>query len=310
MLRSSLSQFPELAEQRARAYFAEGRIRRVLWRLVANLVDHNATRTASAMAFDLFLAFVPMLALAGWVLAHIVRTTEGAMLSGSMLFQVTPSQMHELVARHFARFEATQLAPVAMLSGWWLASSAFHTLISVYEDAFKISSRSWWKKRLIALLSALLAICGLSLSGVIGFLLAMGAGHPVARFLLAPLNDVGVAKWLGILLALVIATAVFSALFLVSVPHKRNVKRHVVPGAAVAVILGAVASGAFSYYVTQLARYALFYGSLAAVAISMAWLWLWCLATLLGVEVNVLIESHDRDRELARRGEAAPLSER
>lgn len=309
MLRSSLSQFPALAEQRAREYFAEGRVRRALWRLVANLMDHNATRTASAMAFDLFLAFVPMLALAGWVLAHVVRTTEGALLSGSVLFQITPSQMHELLARHFVRFEGTRLAPVAMMSGWWLASSAFHTLISVYEDAFKMNPRAWWKKRLIALLSALLAICGLSLSGAIGFLLAMGAGHPVARILLTPLNEFGVAKWLGVLLALLVATAVFSALFLVSVQRKRSVRRHVVPGAAIAVVLGAITSAGFGYYASQLGRYALFYGSLAAVAISMAWLWLWCLATLLGVEVNVLIENYDRDRELALRGDEGPLSE-
>ncbi|HEU5076680.1 MAG TPA: YhjD/YihY/BrkB family envelope integrity protein, partial [Polyangiaceae bacterium] len=210
---------------------------------------------------------------------------------------------------HFTRFGGTSLAPLAMMSGWWLASSAFHTLISVYEDAFKISPRAWWIKRLIALLCAFLAICGLSLSGAIGFLLAMGASHPVARLLLGPLNTMGVARWLGILLALFVATAVFSALFLVSVRRKRSVKRHVVPGAAIAVILGAVSSAGFGYYAAQLGRFALFYGSLAAVAITMAWLWLWCLATLLGVEINVLIENYDRDRELALRGDEAPASE-
>jgi len=309
MLRASLSQVPELVERRTREYFAEGRFRRVLWRLVANLMDHNATRTASAMAFDLFLAFVPMLALAGWVLAHTIRTTEEALLSGSVLFQVTPSQMHELVARNFTRFEGTSIAPLAILSGWWLASSAFHTLISVYEDAFRMHARAWWTKRLIALLCALLAICGLSLGGAIGLLFGMGAGHPVVRILLTPLNEMGVAKWIGILLALVVATAIFSALFLVSVRRKRSIKRHVVPGAAIAVVLGAITSAGFGYYASQLGRYALFYGSLAAVAISMAWLWLWCLATLLGVEVNVLIENYDRDRERAILGDDGPMSE-
>lgn len=304
-----LRQVPALAEQRARDYFAEGPVRRALWRLGSNLIDHNATRTASAMAFDLFLALIPALALAGWVLAHVVRSTEGALLSGSVLFRVTPNQMHALLARHFTQFEGTSLAPLAMMSGWWLASSAFHTLISVYEDTFKIDPRTWWKKRLIALLCAFLAICGLSLSGAIGFLFAMGAGHPVVRFLLDPLDHLGIAQWLGLALALPVATAVFSALFLVSVRRKRRIKRHVVPGAAIAVVLGAIASAGFGYYATQLGRFALFYGSLAAVAITMAWLWLWCLATLLGVEVNVLIENYDRDRELTLRGDDAPTSE-
>lgn len=310
-----IRQVTELAEQAAehaehwiREYFQAGRIRRVLWRLVANLMDHNATRTASAMAFDLFLAFVPMLALAGWVLAHVLRSTEGV-LAGSVLFQITPNQMHELLARNFARFEGTNLAPLATISGWWLGSSAFHTLISVYEDAFKISPRTWWKKRLIALLCALFAICSLSLSGAIGLVIAMGAAHPVARMMLAPLNEVGVGKWLGIAIALVVATAAFSALFLVSVRRKRSVKRHVFPGAAIAVVLGALSSTGFGYYVSQLSKYAFFYGSLAAVAVTMAWLWIWCLATLLGVEVNVLIENHDRARRFAQSGDDGPLSE-
>lgn len=267
-----------------------------MWRLVANLVEHNATRTASAMAFDLFLAFVPMLALAGWVVAHVIKASEGALASGSVLFELTPNQMHTLLARHFSRFEATKLAPLATLGGWWLASSAFHTLISVYEDAFKISPRPWWRKRLIALACALLAICGLSLSGTIGLLVAAGSGSPVAQLLLGPINALGLGKWIGIAVALVIATAIFSALFLVSVRRKHSVRRHVVPGAAVAVVLGAISTAGFGYYAAQLGRFAVFYGSLAAVAITMAWLWLWCLATLLGVEVNVLIENIDRDR--------------
>ena len=207
-----VSELADLAEQWVRDFFQAGRVRRVLWLLIANLMDHNATRTASAMAFDLFLAFVPMLALAGWVLAHVLRSTEGV-LAGSVLFQITPNQMHELLSRNFARFEGTNLAPLATISGWWLGSSAFHTLISVYEDAFKISPRTWWKKRLIALLCALFAISGLSLSGAIGFLIAMGTAHPVARMMLTPLNEVGVGQWLGIAIALVVATAALSALF-------------------------------------------------------------------------------------------------
>jgi YihY family inner membrane protein len=298
MLRA-LRRFPEDAERVTREYFAAGTTRRILWRLGANLIAHGATRTASAMAFDLFLAFVPMLALAGWVLAHVIRVNEVALTSSSVLFQVTPNQMHELLARHFARFEGMSLAPLATISGWWLASSAFHTLICVYEDAFKIDPRAWWWTRLIALGCALLAICGLSLSGAIGLLMAGAAGNPVVGVLLRPVDALGLAKWIGIVVALVVATLFFSVLFLVSVRRKRSIRRHVVPGAAIAVVLGAVSTAAFSYYATQLGRFALFYGGLAAVAITMAWLWLWCLATLLGAEVNLLIENIDRDRELA-----------
>jgi membrane protein len=225
----------------------------------------------------------------------VINASEGALASGSVLFEITPSQMHDLLARHFSRLEATSLAPIASISGWWLASSAFHTLIGVYEDAFKISPRPWWRKRLVALGCALLAVCGLSLSGTIGLLVAAGTGNRVARLLLDPMNMLGLGKWIGLAIALLVATLFFSLLFLVSVRRKRSVRRHVVPGAVVAVVLGTLSTAAFGYYAAQLGRFAVFYGSLAAVAISMAWLWLWCLSTLLGIEVNVLIENLDRD---------------
>src|SRR5690606_41119954 len=80
----ALRRFSAEAEQRARIYFSGGFLRRALWRLVANLIEHNAARTASAMAFDLFLAFVPMLALAGWLLARMINASEGALASGSV----------------------------------------------------------------------------------------------------------------------------------------------------------------------------------------------------------------------------------
>ena len=289
------------AGRQVRGYFDGGSFRRTLWQLGHNLVVHSAARTASAMAFDLFLALVPALALAGWVLAHLVSSSEGALEASSILFRVTPSQMHDLLARQFTRLGSTPLAPLAGLGGWWLASSAFHTLISVYEEAFRIEPRHWIKTRLIALGCALLGICALSLSGTLGLVVAAATGNPIARFLWGPLAATGLGKVLSAVAALSVAVVFFALLFRVSVRRKGGVKRHVVPGAALAVVLGALGTAGFGYYATRLGRYAVFYGGLAAVAITMAWLWLWCLSTLLGAEVNVLLENIDRDRRRARR---------
>ena len=39
-----------------------------------------------------------------------------------------------------------------------------------------------------------------------------------------------------------------------------------------------------------LARFALFYGTLSAVAITLGWLWIMCLTLLLGAELNLQLE--------------------
>lgn len=95
---------------------------------------------------------------------------------------------------------------------------------------------------------------------------------------------------LALSLSVLFATAVLAAFYRFSVSHSKRVKRRVLPGAALAVVLWLVISWAFGLYVSTLAEYAVFYGSLAAVAVLLVWLWLTSLAILVGAELNSQLE--------------------
>jgi membrane protein len=95
---------------------------------------------------------------------------------------------------------------------------------------------------------------------------------------------------LALSLSVLFATAVLAAFYRFSVSHSRRVKRRVLPGAALAVVVWMVISWAFGLYVSTLAEYAVFYGSLAAVAVLLVWLWLTSLAILVGAELNSQLE--------------------
>lgn len=95
---------------------------------------------------------------------------------------------------------------------------------------------------------------------------------------------------LALSLSVLFATAVLAAFYRFSVSHSKRVKRRVLPGAALAVVLWLVISWAFGLYVRTLAEYAVFYGSLAAVAVLLVWLWLTSLAILVGAELNSQLE--------------------
>lgn len=86
------------------------------------------------------------------------------------------------------------------------------------------------------------------------------------------------------------SVAALAAFYWFAVAHPRRVKRRVLPGAASAVALWIVVSWAFGLYVRTLTDYAVFYGSLAAVAVLLVWLWLVCLAVLVGAELNAQLE--------------------
>jgi len=88
---------------------------------------------------------------------------------------------------------------------------------------------------------------------------------------------------------LLIATTLLSAFFRIAV-IRPDVKRRVWPGAILTILASASASLAFAYYAQHLARFALFYGTLSAVAITLGWLWIMCLTLLLGAELNLQLE--------------------
>jgi len=100
----------------------------------------------------------------------------------------------------------------------------------------------------------------------------------------------GGERLLGLAFSVLIATAVLAAFYRFSVTHSKRVTRRVLPGAFMAVVVWFVISSVFGIYVKSLAEYAVFYGSLAAVAVLLVWLWLTSLAILVGAELNAQLE--------------------
>ncbi len=260
---------------------------RFYW-LVRALVRHHAVRSASAMAFDLFLALIPMLALAGWTVSHLLENRPQALLESSVLVDLTPSELRAFLKRNLQAFEARRLAPAALLICWWLSSSAFYTMISLFEENFDCKPRTWLNGRLVSM--------GFALVGLVLFVLGSGAGFiltvdelSLLRALVGQLSAGGLLKASIFFLGVVGVSSFLALIYRFSI-RRPGVQRRVWAGALTATILGLAASVGLAYYVANIARYSLFYGSLAAIVVVMLWLWLWCSAILLGAELNLALE--------------------
>lgn len=279
--------------QKAVDFCDRGPVRRGLYSLAMGMARHNAARVASAMAFNLFLAAIPMLALAGWLAAHLLGQSPDALDVMSLYMNLTPLELHEIVQKNFKRFSGGAVAPLAVLGSLWLASSAFYMLMGVFERAVRARRRAWWKKRLIALGCVLGANFIFAGSTVLAVALAGGPARAL-RFLRTGEQLINPAeRVLTVAVALVAATAALALFFRVAV-HRPGLNRRVWPGAVATVGIGGIASSAFGVYARSIQSFAVFYGSLAAVAIALAWLWIWCAALLLGAELNAQLEGGDR----------------
>jgi membrane protein len=278
-------------------------------RVLVGLAAHGAFRSAAAVAFWFFLSLVPLLVLVGFLVGQVARR-RGVDVLVEPLLQVVPSTAEDLVRDEVERLAGggSSLAPLGVLGYLWSASSGVHNLLDVFDAAVQARPRPYWEKRVAALLWVLI---GLAVACLVAWTLVRidSALHPRALDRLGdalhahlrshpgvpavrPVHTPRpmIEKVAGATVTLVAGTAFLALFNRFAVVHPAERRRRVWPGTFAAVACWLAVSWAFGVYAASIANYALFYGSLAAVAVLLIWLYLTCLCFVLGVEVNAMLE--------------------
>jgi membrane protein len=260
-------------------------------RLWIGMRRHNAFLAASAMAFNFFLSFIPVLALFGYILGHFVKQ-QGVAAFLAPLGEAVPFA-RDITTHELDRMAGASVtvAPLSVLGFLYVTSSGTASLIDTFELALGARRRAWWMQRLIALAWVLGMLLLISLT----LWTAMRIDHyfvdetlPIDRRVTALLGSWEPWMVLGMLVA--IAMGGTSVLYRYGVEHPTGRRRRAWPGTILATIVAGLVTWGFGAYVRDLASYALFYGSLAAVATMLVWLYLLSLALLLGAELNAQLE--------------------
>ncbi len=260
-------------------------------RLQRGLRRHNAFLAASAMAFNFFLSFIPILALLGYILGHFVRE-RGVAEFLKPLGDAVPFAS-EIAGNELERMAGASVtvAPVSIIGFLWVTSSGTSSLIDTFELALGAKRRAWYLQRFIALVWVVVVLALISSTLWTAMRVDKYLGDeslPIDRRVTALLGSW--EPW-GVLLALaVLAVTALAVLYRYGVEHPTGRRRVALPGALIATIGSSLVTWGFSAYVRNLAKYAVFYGSLAAVATILVWLYLISLALLLGAELNAQLE--------------------
>jgi uncharacterized BrkB/YihY/UPF0761 family membrane protein len=319
---------------------------RVLSRLAARFVRglraHDAFGAAASIAFWFFLSLVPLLVLVGFLVGQVARSHGVEAMIGPIL-EIVPGTAEGLVAKELERLagaDSSPLAPVGVVGFLWTASSGFHNLMDVFENAVQARRRPWWKQRLIALgwvVMGLAAACALTwvlvrTDAVVnaydppavsapgpGALDAAPASHdaplaaarpkhperaPQTRAQAPAAHPKGsnlrrrMSKALhtpdeqlvAAVLMLAAGAAFLAGFYRFAVEHPPGTRRRVWPGVGTAIVSWLLVSWAFGNYAVSIGDYALYYGSLAAVAVLLVWLYLTSLMLVVGAEVNAQLE--------------------
>jgi membrane protein len=258
------------------------------------LHEHDAIRSASAIAFHFFFSLVPLVALTGWAAHRLLHDASDQVLGP--LMALAPRSVAGLADSEFMRLGAggdAVLPPLSAIGFVWLSTDGVATAMVIFERMFRAPPRSWLIRRLVALGYVLLAVTLLSLASGAALLVAWGGS---------------IATWIVALLAPAAALWLLLAVFFrAATIREQGRSRRGFRGALVTLLLWAAVSALFSLYVAEIASYSRFYGSLATVVVLLLWLWLMAMSLLIGGEVNARFEAIDAAAE-PRAGAGGPVS--
>jgi membrane protein len=274
----------------------------VLKRSVKEFQDDNVTDWAAALTYyavlSLFPALIVLVALVG-LLGDAQRTPDaisdivGQVTGSSKTAETVNTTITKVVEN---RGGAGALFGVGLVSALWSASGYIGAFIRANNVIYETDEgRPFWKLRpqqilmtivMVLLLAALLialAVTG-GLAEAVGN--AVGLGDTAVSVW-------GIAKWpvMAVVFLFMLAVLYYTA------PNVQLPKfRWITPGSLLALVVWAVATVGFAFYVKFFGSYDKTYGSLTVVIIFLLWLWISNVAILLGAEFNSELE---RERELA-----------
>jgi membrane protein len=170
----------------------------------------------------------------------------------------------------------------------WSVSAVARTLTEAFNAAYEVpETRRWWKVLLLSLafgpVLALIVIVSVGL-----MLIGPQVVEQVAQLVGMADTFVSLWTWLRFPVALTLLAVVLSVVYRYG-PNAEQRFRIVVLGAVLAVVLWAISSVGFSFYLANFANYGLTYGSLGAAVGLLFYLYLSASVVLLGAEVNAAI---------------------
>jgi membrane protein len=280
-----------------------------LKRTATEFSEDKLTIWAAALTYygllSLFPALIAMVSLIG-IFGDPQSTTRSIT---EIIAEIGPASAVDTFAGPVRSLAANQSAAgfalvIGLAVALWSASAYVGAFIQASNVIYETpEGRPFWKLRPLQIAITLAMILMMALLAV-GLVLT----GPVVEAVANPIGisstavDVwNIAKWP--VMALIFITMV-SLLYYASPNVKLRGFRWVTPGSVVAIVVWAIASAAFAFYVANFGSYNKTYGTLGGLIALLVWFWISNLAILFGHQLNA---EPERSREIE---EGTPRAER
>jgi membrane protein len=280
-----------------------------LKRTAAEFMEDNLTDWAAALTYygllALFPALIAMVSLIGLV-GDPKSTTESLT---EIITEIGPASAAETFSGPIESIASNQgAAGFAFVAGLAVALWSASGYVGAFMRASNViyetpEGRPFWKLRPLQLAVTLAMVVLMAILA-----LALVLTGPVVEAVAGPIGigstavDIwNIAKWPAMLAIFLLMIAL---LYYASPNVKLRGFKWVTPGSLVAIVVWALASAAFAFYVANFGSYDKTYGTLGGLVALLVWFWISNLAILFGHQLNA---ERERSREIE---EGRPRAER
>lgn len=272
----------------------------VLKRTIANARAGGLTDWGAALTYygvlALFPAFIALTAVLG-VFGRQPETTNAILdIVGEVGSEDTVDTVRDTVEGVVAnRGGAGALLGLGLIGALWAASGYIGAFSRANNAVWEVEEgRPFWKLKplqLLITLVAVLLVAAIALMLVVSGSVAEAIGEQIG------MGDTAITVWqIAKWPVMVLVVIGLVALLYHTTPNVKGRRfRWMSPGAALAVIVWAIASAGFALYVANFGSYNATYGALAGVIVMLVWLWITNVALLVGIQFDVELE---RERQL------------
>ena len=242
-------------------------------------------RAGAELAYFFLLSFFPLMIFTSLLIGtfHINVDSVQELLKGVIPADVLNIALNYI--EYFTNLQMDGLMYIGLFAALWSASRAVSSLSVAVNRAYRIENG----RNAIVQFLINIGFSAAMLVSIVLTIVILILGRSALQYISQIINIGTMEINMWHVLRFVPITLLFFCilLFLYSVvPNKRIAFRQVIPGAVAAAISWLVASIGFSFYVENMARYSLLYGSIGAIIVLMLWLYLTGVILIMGAELN------------------------
>lgn len=296
--------FPPDAPESDRKPDTPAQIRKRSWKYVfgktvREFSGDQCTDLAAALTYYAVLSLFPALIAIFSLLGVVGQSSAAVDAVMGIVEQVAPGDTASALRGPIEQLASAPAAGFALVTGillaLWSASGYVGAFSRAMNRIYEIEEgRPFWKLRPMQLVVTVITVASLTLVALALVLsgdvaTAVGEAIGLGQGVLIAWN---IVKW-PVMLAIIVMLV---AVLYYATPNAKQPKfRWISMGALIAIVVLALGTAGFGFYVANFSNYDRTYGSLAGVIVFLLWLWIANLALLFGAEFDAELE---RGRQL------------